>query len=95
MQGIENARSLVLDVSSSDGNTTGLLLGRLVDGVVSENCAGAGSLSEDLGDSGGEGGFAVAVVVERKREEKKNELGGNEGRGRRKRTRRDRWFYKE
>jgi hypothetical protein len=58
---MRHARSLVLDVSGGDGDTTGLLFRSLVDHVVAEDLALAGLLSEDLGDSGSEGGLAVAV----------------------------------
>lgn len=58
---IRHSRSLVLDVSGGDGDTTGLLFRSLVDHVVTEDLALAGLLSEDLGDGSSQGGLAVAV----------------------------------
>ena len=63
--GIRHARSLILDVSGCDGDTTSLLFRSLVDHVVTEDLALARLLSEDLGDGGSEGRLAVAVCRRR------------------------------
>lgn len=55
--------SLVLDVSGVDGDTTGLLLGCLVNlSVVDERCTSR--LGQDFCDSRGKSGLAVIDVTD-------------------------------
>ena len=56
--------SLVLYGGGVDGDTSGFLLGRLVDLVVLD-VFGFGLFGEVLGDGGGEGGLAVIDVPDR------------------------------
>ncbi|KAI3479847.1 hypothetical protein L1887_58094 [Cichorium endivia] len=62
--GVVAVAGLVLDVGGGDGDTTGTLLGGLVDGGIVDKLAGTLSLVEGLGDGGGERGLAVVDVAD-------------------------------
>ena len=63
--GIVTGSGLILNVSGVDRDTTGALLGSLVDLIVSGVGSGAGvGHIQNLGDSGGKGGLAVVDVAD-------------------------------
>jgi len=62
--GVVAVRGLVLDVGRRDGDTTGTLLGRLVDGSIVEE-RGTAVLSQSLGDRSSKGSLTVIDVANR------------------------------
>lgn len=75
--GVVAVGSLVLDVSSGDGDTTGTLLRGLVDGSIVDELAGSRSLGKGLGDGSSQGGLTVVYgtvrMIRKSRECQKTE----------------------
>ena len=66
-------------MSGGDSDSTSLLLGGLVDHVVVHDLTVSGSLSENFGDSSGEGSLSVTVEARKRKSAKSLDSRGKAG----------------